>query len=124
MRSEITHNKFMKWFFRRPKSTGFLIFLFLSWTVGFTVFQLYKLNQENEQREMNTILQVVRQNIEHSLKNCYTTTLTLALTIDATGKPQNFEKIANSLLLSNPTIDAVQLPPQVILKYIYPLKCN
>ncbi|SHG22144.1 PAS domain S-box-containing protein [Flavobacterium segetis] len=124
MRSEITHSKFMKWFFRRPKSTGFLIFLFLSWTVGFTVFQLYKLNQENEQREMNTILQVVRQNIEHSLKNCYTTTLTLALIIDATGKPQNFEKIANSLLLSNPTIDAVQLSPEGILKYIYPLKGN
>ncbi|MDO8316781.1 MAG: PAS domain S-box protein [Flavobacterium sp.] len=124
MKSEKKHSKFIRWFLERPKTTGFITFLFLSYVAGFIVSQQYKLIKEDEQREMNNILHVVHQNIEQSLKNCYTTTLTLALTINDKGIPENFDYVSKKLMESNANISAVQLVPNGIIKYIYPLKGN
>ncbi|MFV8376812.1 PAS domain S-box protein [Flavobacterium sp. LB1P62] len=116
--------KFISWFLDRPKTTGVLTFLFLSYVACFIVSQQYKLIKEDEQREMNTILHVVHQNIEQSLKNCYTTTLTLALTINDKGVPENFDYVGEKLMESNNSISAVQLVPGGVIKYIYPMKGN
>ncbi|SHM19833.1 PAS domain S-box protein [Flavobacterium xanthum] len=124
MNSEKKHTKLTKWFFKRPKITGVITFLFLSFIASFIVVQQYKLIKEDEQNEMNTILHVVHQNIEQSLKNCYTTTLTLALTIDSNGIPENFDSVGKTLMASNANINAVQLVPKGIIKYIYPMKGN
>ncbi|MDI1305440.1 PAS domain S-box protein [Flavobacterium sp. AED] len=118
------HPKFISWFLNRPKTTGLLTFLFLSYIACFIVSQQYKLIKEDEQREMNTILHVVNQNIEQSLKNCYTTTLTLALTINDKGVPENFDYVGSKLMESNNSISAVQLVPKGVIKYIYPMKGN
>ena len=124
MKSGKKHSKFIGWFFSKPKLTGFLTFLFLSYITGFILWQQYKLIKEDEQREMNSIIHVVHQNIEQSLKNCYTTTLTLALTIDSNGIPENFDSVGKTLMASNANINAVQLVPKGIIKYIYPMKGN
>ncbi|MEC5165418.1 PAS domain S-box-containing protein [Flavobacterium sp. PL11] len=124
MDSKEKQDKFAEWFYKRPKLTGFITFLILSYIASFIVFQQYKLMKEDEQREMNTILNVIRQNIEQSLKNCYTTTLTLALTIDDEGIPKDFDIIAKRLIASNYSIHTVQLSPNGIVKYIYPLESN
>jgi PAS domain S-box-containing protein len=73
---------------------------------------------------MNNTLQIVHQNIEQSLKNCYTTTLTLALTINDEGIPENFDYVAKKLTESNTSISAVQLVPKGVIRYTYPLKGN
>ncbi|RYJ52070.1 PAS domain S-box protein [Flavobacterium petrolei] len=124
MKSEKKYPKFIRWFLRRPKTTGFVVFLFLSYVVGFILLQQYKLIKEDEQREMNNILNVVHQNIEQALKNCYTTTLTLALTINDKGIPENFDYVSEKLMESNANISTVQLVPDGIIKYIHPLKGN
>ncbi|MFV5693099.1 PAS domain S-box protein [Flavobacterium sp. LT1R49] len=116
--------KFINWFLNKPKTTGFFTFLFLSCITGFIVSQQYQLIKEDEQREMNTILHVVHQNIEQSLKNCYTTTLTLALTINDKGVPENFDYVGKKIMESNNSINAVQLVPNGVIKYIYPRKGN
>ncbi|MFV8343545.1 PAS domain S-box protein [Flavobacterium sp. XS2P39] len=118
------HPKFISWFLNRPKTTGFFTFLLLSYIAGFIVSQQYRLIKEDEQREMNNILHVVHQNIEQSLKNCYTTTLTLALTINDKGVPENFDYVGKKLMESNSSISAVQLVPNGVIKYIYPMKGN
>ncbi|MES2806721.1 MAG: PAS domain S-box protein [Bacteroidota bacterium] len=116
--------KFISWFLNKPKTTGFITFLFLSYVVGFLVYQQYQLIKEDEQREMNNILHIVNQNLEQSLKNCYTTTLTLALTINDKGIPENFDYVGKKLMESNNSISAVQLVPNGVIKYIYPMKGN
>ena len=118
MKPEKTYNKYIEWFLIRPKTTGILTFLFLSFVVCFTVSQQYKLIKEDEQREMNNMLHVVRQNIEQTLKRCYTTTLTLALTINNEGIPENFEEVSKKLMQSNDNINGVQLVPDGIIKYV------
>ena len=87
---------FILWFLNRPKTTGFIAFLFSSFIAGFIVVQQYQLVMEDEQQEMSNILKIVNQNLEQSLKNCYTTTLTLALTINDKGIPENFDDVFQS----------------------------
>lgn len=118
------YHHYIRWFLNRPKTTGGLTFLFLCTIAGFIISQHYLLTKENEHREMNNILQIISQNIEQSLKNCYTTTLTLALTINDQGIPENFDYVGKKLVESNASIDAVQLVPKGIIKYVYPLKEN
>lgn len=122
--NQLKHLKFISWFLKRPKTSGVLTFLFLSYVAAFIVSQQYKLIKEDEQQEMNTILHVVNQNIEQSLKNCYTTTLTLALTINDKGIPENFNYVGAKLIESNNNISAVQLVPNGVIKYIFPMKEN
>ena len=116
--------KYISWFFSKPKTTGLFVFICLSFIIGFTVYQQYRIIKEDERREMNNILQIVHQNIEQTLKNCYTTALTLALTINDEGIPKNFDNVGKQLTESNPTINAVQLVPRGIIKYTYPMKGN
>jgi PAS domain S-box-containing protein len=117
-------NKFINWFVKKPKTAGFLAFLLLSFITILMVSQQYQLIVKEEQREMNTILHVIHQNIEQTIKNSYGTTLTLALTINDKGVPENFEQIGKKLLEANTGISAVQLVPDGIIKYVYPLKGN
>ena len=73
---------------------------------------------------MNSILTDAHLNIEQSLKNCYTTTVSLALTLDNKGIPQNFEAVSKQLIKSNPLVSVVQMVPNGVIKYIYPLNGN
>lgn len=114
----------MQWFFLKPKLTGLLIFIILSIGVGFSIFQELQIINNNERREMVSILENLHQNIDQSLKSSYITALTLALTINDEGVPENFESISSKLLDSNNSVTAVQLVPDGVIKYIYPLKGN
>ena len=113
-----------RWFLMRPKTTGFLIFLVLLSLMFLIIYQRYRLYNENKERELNNILYNVEEKVEQSLKNSYTAALTLALTIDNKGNPENFEKVASQLVQTNPDLQAVQLVPNGVIKYIYPLKGN
>jgi PAS domain S-box-containing protein len=112
------------WFLSKPRLTGFLFFLFLLTFVVLIVFQRYELYIENKKQEVASILTETEQNIEQALKNYYTVSLTLALTIDDSGVPKNFDSVAEKLIKSNPHLQAVQLVPNGVIKYIYPLKGN
>lgn len=124
MKTESKSSRFSRWIFSNPKLTGFLLFVILFLTVSYIVSRRYNIIKENEKREMSNILQVVHQNINQNLKNCYTTTLALSLTLDEQGNPKNFDSIAKKLIDSNSFVDAVQLVPNGVIKYIYPLKGN
>lgn len=117
-------SKISNWFILQPKALGFLTFIIALLIVGFFVSLRYKIFKENQKREMSNMLEVVHQNIEQILKNSYTTTLTLAMSIDDEGVPRDFDKIGEKLVTTNSSIDAVQLVPNGVIKYIYPLKGN
>jgi PAS domain S-box-containing protein len=117
-------SKISNWFLFNPKTSGFITFLIILMFVGVVVSLRYKIIKENEHREMSNVLNIVHQNIEQLLKNSYTTTLTLAMTINDDGKPIDFDKIGEKLVSTNNAIDAIQLVPNGVIKYIYPLKGN
>lgn len=115
---------FISWFLDKPRIAGFSVFFCLSSIIGYTVYQQYRIIEEDERRTMNNSLQIINKNIEQSLKNCYTTTLSLALTIDDKGIPQNFDHVGKQLMDSNSSINAVELVPDGVIKYIYPMRGN
>lgn len=124
MRNEKIWTSFINWFAVRPITTGVLLFLVLSIAnISVSILRNHILKEE-ERNEMNAILTDAHLNIEQSLKNCYTTTVSLALTIDSNGIPQNFEAVSKQLIKSNPLISVVQMVPNGVIKYIYPLKGN
>jgi PAS domain S-box-containing protein len=116
--------KLSKWFLTRPNTSGTLVFLLLLLLTSFLVNSRYNIVKENRHREMSNILGVVRQNFEQILKTSYVSTLTLAMTVNDNGEPENFDKVAAQLVDSNPSIDAVQLVPNGIIKYVYPQTAN
>jgi PAS domain S-box-containing protein len=124
MKTEKSWTNFTNWFAIRPRTTGFLVFIILSIAVISVSFLRNHIEREDERYEMNLILSDAHQNIEQSLKNCYTTTVSLALTLNNDGIPQNFDTISKKLIKSNPLVSAVQLVPNGIIKYIYPKKGN
>lgn len=115
---------YIRWFLKNPKTSGFLIFLILSIGVTFSIFQRFQIIKATERREMVGALENLHQNIEQCLKSCYTITLSLALTINDDGTPDNFDSISSQLLASNKYINSVQLVPNGVVKYVYPLEEN
>ena len=113
-----------KWFSLKPITTGCIVFVVLNIITCYILLQRYEIAKEAKRSKMTFDLKSIQQNMEQSLKNCYTTTLSLALTIDDNGQPKNFEQIGAQLLASNHDIAAVQLVPDGIIKYTYPLKGN
>lgn len=116
--------RLINWFFNRPRTSGMIVFVILFSIFTYIAFQQFKIDKENRRVEMRNTLSVITQNIDQTLKNCYTTTLTLALTIDEDGIPQDFEAIGKRLLESNSNINAVQMVPNGVIKYTYPMKGN
>ncbi|UOK42004.1 MULTISPECIES: sensor histidine kinase [Flavobacterium] len=114
----------IKWFLLRPKISGVLVFTLLFSILNLAIYFRYEAIRENEQRNMTYILNVVKQNIEQTLKSSYATTITLALTIDDSGNPKNFEEVGKQLVANYTSVDAVQLVPKGVIKYTYPLKGN
>ncbi|MES2418020.1 MAG: PAS domain-containing protein [Bacteroidota bacterium] len=112
------------WFLTKPKLTGFLFFLFLLTFIILIVHQRYELNKENKDREISRILNETEENIEQALKSNYSVALTMALTLNDKGEPINFDSVAEKLMLANPHIKAIELVPNGVIKYVYPLKGN
>ncbi len=124
MKNKKNWGSFINWFAIRPRTAGFLVFfIFAAITFIFSVLRNQILKDE-DRNKMKIILNNAHQNIEQSLKNCYSTTVSLALTLDNNGVPQNFEAVSKQLIKSNPIVSVVELVPRGLIKYIYPLEGN
>ena len=120
-KSLLSHNK---WFTLKPKLTGIFVFLFFCIIFSLIISQQYHIAQKAKDDEMSGILQNIHKSIEQSLKDNYVGALTLALTINDKGIPENFEAVGKQILANDEYIDAVQLVPDGIIRYTYPLEGN
>jgi len=90
----------------------------------FMLWQRYQILLDDRQTEMSSIIDVVAQNIDQSLKYSYSAALSLALQIDEEGEIDNFELIASQLVDNNPNIDAIQIVPDGVITKVYPFEEN
>ncbi|MDQ7916289.1 ATP-binding protein [Mesonia sp. MT50] len=117
-------NVFFSWFINRPKITGFAVFFAVLLVFSFIIYQEYSLSQDQENEKEAEVLSFVEQNIEQSFKSGYMAALTLALTINDKGEPENFNKVAEKILSSSTTISSLQLVPNGIISHVYPYVPN
>lgn len=116
--------KLVDWFIIKPKIVGFVVFVLLFVATVYASVIRQNILRENEENKMNVILKDIHQNIEESLRESYMSSFELALTINDKGIPENFESVSKEILGKYPLINTVQLAPNGIIKYIYPLKGN
>lgn len=112
------------WFALKPKLIGMLVFLLFCIIFSLIISQQYHISKKAKNDTMYASLEAIHKNIEQSLKNNYVDALTLALTINDKGVPENFDSVGKEMLAADPNIDAVQLVPKGIIRYTYPLKGN
>jgi len=117
-------SKIVSWFIINYRFSGFLAFLLLMVIVSYGTWQRLEILHQNDHTEMSAILSSVKQNVEQTMKNCYTSALTLALTVNDDGIPEDFEGISKKLIDTSPNIDILQLLPGGTIKYIYPYEEN
>ena len=112
------------WFIIKPRLTGILVFHFFCIIFFLIISQQYQIEKKAKYDTMRTNLQSIHKSIDESLKNYYVDALTLSLSINDKGIPENFEAVGKQIVDANPNIDAVQLVPNGIIKYTYPEKGN
>lgn len=100
---------------------SFLLFVLLGF---FLLWQRYQIFNKGEEQEMATIFNLVENNIQHSLQNSYSVAFGLVLLIDEQGDINKFDEIAPQFVAGNPDIDIVQLLPDGIITWMYPLEGN
>jgi PAS domain S-box-containing protein len=112
------------WFTLNPKLTTFLFFVILVATISLITQQRYQIIRESREKDISTMLESVELRLEQLLKNSQNIALTLALTLDQDGNPRNFEQVAAEVIKANNYLQAVQLVPNGVIKYIYPIAGN
>ena len=116
--------KISKQFYSNPKTFGLIAFLLMLSLIVFVIFLRHNIISKDREKEMSNIIKIVQENFQQILKTSYASTLTLAMTINDKGETENFEEVAAQILKNKSGIDAVQLVPNGIIKYIYPIKGN
>ena len=112
------------WFLSRPKTSGFIILVLLLSISGYITLLSYENQKKSNQNDLANIVRVVVQNIYQSLDHSKLAALSIALTVNDDGVPENFEKVASEIIKSNASVDAVQLVPGGVIKYVYPYEEN
>lgn len=107
-----------------PKFGGLLISILVLFFGSFIVYLRSEIILKNRQNEMSSLLSIAQKNIQNALNNSFAANLTLALTIDNEGKPNDFEKVAKEIINQNKIINLVQLVPNGVITHVYPLKGN
>lgn len=119
-----TQNTSYVWFYARPVTSGVFVLLILLSVAAYITFLSFQIERKNNQRELSNIISVIDQNIDQSLDNNKLVAFTMAMTLNDQGVPVNFEKVAAELVRSHNSVDAVQLVPDGVIKYVYPYEEN
>ena len=109
---------------RRSAVLGFITFLVLAFLFTAIIYQrTINLKQDNKEAVL-TVANNARVRLQESLAFSLSATKTLSFFIQKDGSVKNFDSIAPQILAAGNDIDAVQLAPGGIIRYVYPLKGN
>ncbi len=103
---------------------GVFAFVALSFLFSLLIFQRLQLVKEERKKEAYEIVNQVKDKLQEALSQGLTATKTISFFIDINGQVNNFDSIAAQILESGTEIDALQLVPGGIIKYVYPLPEN
>lgn len=106
----------------RPLLTGIGVFIAALLLTQSLTYQQYLINKKTEQESVSAELGAVQNKLTTALSNSLGATKTLAYIVTAYGIPDNFEAVAQTILETNPFIDALQLTQQGTITHVYPLK--
>lgn len=114
----------LNWFTLNPRLTTALFFTCLVAIISFVIYQRFKIIEENRRTDLAMKLETVDTRLSQLFTNTQNIALTMALTLDHQGKPQNFDGIAAEIVTANPIVQALQVLTRGKISHVYPLKGN
>ena len=111
--------------FKNPLFYGFFAFLIVLIITQFIAFQKHQLHQKTEQQEIEQRVSKLKIDLQNILGQSFNATQTLAFIVEHYGIPKNFDSVAQLLINSNNSIDALELVNEKgVITHVYPLKGN
>ena len=107
-----------------PKLIATSVGIVLILLSAFFINLRHQYSKQQHEIEMSLHLNTVQKNLEYTLKASYNSNLAIGTTINDQGVPENFETVAANIIRLYPIIDAIELVPNGVIKYIYPLEKN
>ncbi len=111
-------------FKNKPLLSGILTFIILTGLIGLLVYQRLLIKKENEKNVTIHVLNAAKERLQESLAQSISAAKTLSFFIQQDGSVNNFELNASLILAANPQVDVLQLVPDGVIRYVYPLKGN
>lgn len=123
MRVGVSLTKITKKYFS-PAVSGLIVGVLII-SIGSVIASLrYQVLIQHQERETLEVLELIEQNIERTIQESYSAALTLALTVSDDGEVKNFEQIAERIIDNSDVVDVLELLPQGVIEYVYPLEGN
>ena len=110
--------------FNRPGLLSVLVFFMLSILFSLLIFQRYQLAKKSKEKEAFEIVHHAKDRLQEALTHSLAATKILDFLIDKNGQIDKFDSVAEQVLESGKDIDAIELVPGGIIKYVYPLQGN
>ena len=110
--------------FNRPVLLSCLVFIIFALLFTVLIFEHYQLAKESREKEAIEIVHHAKDKMQEVLTQSLSATKIIGFLIDKNGVINNFDSIAAQVLESGKGIDALQLVPDGVIKYTYPLKGN
>ena len=116
--------RLLKWFILRPVTSGLMVTGFLLLLGGLLTYQRFLLWRHETDRNAMITVEAAKSRLQRSLAYSQAATLSLALSLRNGEIPPDIDSLAADLLRENKYIDALQLVPKGVIRYVYPLKGN
>lgn len=111
-------------FLNRPVTLALFVFSILALLFSLLIYQRYELKKETKKKETLGIVHNAKEKLQETLEHGLSAVKILTFFIDHNGHVNNFDSAASEILNTVNDIDALQLVPDGVIKYVYPLKGN
>ena len=109
---------------RRTRSIVYLVVCFSLLLSAVIISSTLNARLRTEEETLNQDLHQLEMDVRQTLRASYNALLGISLTVSQEGEVINFEKVSDKIITVNPTIDALELLPNGIIEYVYPLEGN
>ncbi len=108
----------------RPVTLGVSAFGILALLFTVLIYQRFLIIKEAQKKEAYDILNTAKDKLQEVLAYSSSATKVLTFFIDNNGTVQNFDSVAAGILITNKVIDALELAPGGVIRYVYPVRGN
>ena len=108
----------------RPVFLGLLTFVLLGSVCAILIYQRYLILKEEQRKEVYDVAHHTTEKLQQSLAYSLSATKLLSFFVDSDGNVNNFDSVAAQIMSSGNEVDALQLVPGGVIRYIYPAKGN
>jgi len=116
--------KLSNWFVRRPITTALLVLMALLAMTYYITQEYYQLQLRNASREAENIMLSAEKSIQQTIDVSHLVALEASIAINDNGELEDFDSVAESLIERYPIVNAIQMVPDGVISYCYPLEGN